>query len=187
MKFLIFAFAALVCTCTGFAAVGQGTFERAIPVSGPVDFDIRSDIGGITLTVGSSESVQVHAVLKAQYGPIDLARADEHIRALEQNPPIEQIGGRIRIGYPKDPSLLDGVSMHLDIQAPPESQIQARSTSGGISIDGVHGPVEAQTHSGRLEIRRILRDVRAVTHSGYSHSESQWPNFRAERLRRHPH
>jgi len=53
--------------------------------------------------------------LRPRYGVIDLARAEEHIRALEKNPPIEQIGNDIRIGYPNDPGLLDGVSMHLDI------------------------------------------------------------------------
>ena len=116
--------------------------------------------------MGSSECVQIHAALKAHYGPVDLARAEEHIRALEQNPPVEQTGNRIRIGYPKDPSLLKGVSMHLDIEAPQESQIQARTTSGGIRIDAIHGPVQAQTHSGVLEVQAISNDVGALTHSG---------------------
>ena len=153
---------------------------------GPVSFDIRSDVGGITVRVGSSECVQIHAALKAHYGPVDLARAEEHIRALEQNPPVEQTGNRIRIGYPKDPSLLKGVSMHLDIEAPQESQIQARTTSGGIRIDGIHGPVQAQTHSGGLEIQAISNDVRANALWGYSHSESRWTSFCSERFRGHP-
>jgi len=165
MKFFASAFVALASACIAFA-LGQGTFDRTLRTSGQVHLDVRSDIGGITLTGGSSEAVRVHAVLKAQYGPIDLARAEAHIRALEQNPPIEQSGESIRIGYPKDPSLLEGVSMHLEIEAPQQSQIQAHTSSGGIRVDGIGGPVQAQSHSGRVELRAIVKDVRAVTHSG---------------------
>lgn len=167
MKCIILTFAAIVVsTGTAFAVVGQGTFDRTLPVSGLADLDVRSDIGGMTLTVGSAASVQVHAVLRPQYGVVDLARAEEHIGALERDPPIEQTGNRIRIGYPKDPSLLTDVSMHLDIQAPRESQIQASTSSGGIRVEGFRGPVKAQTHSGHIEIDQILGDIRAVTHSG---------------------
>ncbi len=98
---------------------------------------------------------------------VDLDRAEAHIQALERNPPIEQHGNRIRIGYLKDPSLLNGVSMHLEIQAPRESQIQAQSSSGGIRVDGIRGPVQTETHSGLIDVRDVAAGhVRAVTHSG---------------------
>jgi DUF4097 and DUF4098 domain-containing protein YvlB len=166
MKLAALGFAAVAFyMCTAFA-IGEGTFDRSLSVSGTVDLDVRSDIGGMTMTVGPVTSVQVHAVLRPQYGVADLARAEEHIRALERDPPIERNGDRIRIGYPKDPSLLNGVSMHLDIQAPRESQIQGSTSSGGIRVDGIRGPVNARTKSGHIQLNEISGEIRAVTHSG---------------------
>ena len=77
----------------------SGTFDRTLPVSGPVDLDVRSDPGGVAITTGSSTSVRVHAVIKPLFGRLDLDLAETNIRALEKNPPIEQVGNRIRIGY----------------------------------------------------------------------------------------
>jgi len=49
--------------CTGLVA-GERTFDRTLSLTGPIDLDVRSDVGGIVLTTGSSRSMQVHAVLR---------------------------------------------------------------------------------------------------------------------------
>jgi DUF4097 and DUF4098 domain-containing protein YvlB len=61
---------------------------------------------------------------------------------------------------------LKGVSMRLEIQAPPQTQIVARAESGAIRVDGIDGPVDSQTSSGRIEITNIGEAVRALTRSG---------------------
>lgn len=131
-----------------------------------MDLDIKSDPGGIIVKAGSSESVRVHAVIKPLFGPLDLGISEANIRALEQNPPIEQTGNRIRIGYVKDPALLAGVSMRLEIETPRATQVHAHTSSGAIRIDGIDGPAVTETSSGRTEISAIAGDVTATTHSG---------------------
>jgi hypothetical protein len=144
----------------------SGTFDRKLTVSGPVDLDVRSDPGGIVVTAGSAASVRVHAVIKPLYGAIDLGLAEANIRALEQNPPIVQVGNRIRIGYVSDPALLRGITMRLEIETPRTSKAHAHTESGGIRIDDIDGPVESETSSGRTEINNVATEVNAAGHSG---------------------
>jgi hypothetical protein len=151
--------------CTAFRA-GEETFDRSFTITGPVDLDVRSDPGGIRITAGSAPSFRVHAVLRPIYGPVDLGTAEENIQALERNPPIEQAGNHIRIGYVNDPELLRGVSMRLEIETPRTTQVHAYTTSGGIRVSGVDGPVRTETSSGRTDLGSIGRTVEASSHSG---------------------
>jgi hypothetical protein len=155
----------LLGTCLALASE-TGSFERTLSVSGPVDLDVRSDPGGIVITTGSAASVRVHAVIKPLYGEFDLGLAEANIRALQLNPPIEQVGNRIRIGYVRDPALLRGITMRLEIESPRASRAHAYTESGGIRIEGIDGPVETVTSSGRTEISNVAKEVNAAGRSG---------------------
>jgi hypothetical protein len=89
-------------------AEAQGSFDKSLTVSGPVDLDVKTDSGGIAVTSGSSGTVRVRAILKGQHGWFDSGDVEARIRELERNPPIEQTGNRIRIGYVHDRDLLKG-------------------------------------------------------------------------------
>ena len=166
MKSISNASAVLVMGACITLASESATFDRTLSVSGRVHLEVTSDLGGIILTTGSATTVRVHAVIKPVYGEGDLGFTAARIRALQQNPPIEQVGDRIRIGYVNDPAALDGVTMRLEIEAPRTTQIRAHTTSGGIRIDGIEGPTIAETSSGRIEISNIATEVRATNHSG---------------------
>jgi hypothetical protein len=143
-----------------------GTFDRTFSVSGPVVVDVRSDPGGINIiTSAETSSVRVHAVVRPLYGRLDLGLAEANIRALQQNPPIEQTGNRIRIGYAK-PELLRAVSMTLEVQVPRDTQVGARTSSGAIKISGIAGPATTETSSGRTELSDIAGEVTVASHSG---------------------
>jgi hypothetical protein len=145
---------------------GRGSFERTMTASGPVDLDVRSEIGGVIVSVGAPDAVRVRASLRAQYGPIDLAAADERIRALERNPPIARTGNRFRIGYPADPEVLKRISMRLEIEVPRSTVIRAQTGSGGIRVEGIQGSIDGQSRSGRIEISDTKGDVSVKTQSG---------------------
>jgi hypothetical protein len=148
------------------SAQTEGSFDRSLTVSGPVDLDIVTDSGGITVTPGSAGTVHIHATLKAQHGWFDSADVERRIRELERNPPIEQNGARIRIGYVHSRDLLKNVSMRLEIQTPRESKVHARADSGGIRVEGVQGPADCHTDSGGIDLRDIGSEVRAAADSG---------------------
>ncbi|HEX4769709.1 MAG TPA: DUF4097 family beta strand repeat-containing protein [Bryobacteraceae bacterium] len=152
-------------TCLALASE-PGSFDRTLTVSGPLQLDVRSDPGGIIITSGPDTAVHVHAVLNPLYGRFDLDLAEANIHALERNPPIEQVGNCIRIGYLNDPAVLRGVSMRLEIQTPRGTRVHAHTISGGIRIAGLNGPADTETSSGKTEIGNIAADVSVVSHSG---------------------
>lgn len=162
----VFYISALFLFCTFAFASEPGSFDLTLPVSGPVTLDVRSDPGGVYITTGSSPNVVVHATIKPLYGRLDLDIAEANIRALEKDPPIQQVGNQIRIGYVKDPALLRAVTIRFEITTPRATQVHAQTESGGISIDGIAGPAETLTASGRTEITRVAGDLKVTGRSG---------------------
>jgi len=154
------------------AAQSEGSFDRTLTVSGSVDLDVTTDSGGITVTPGSSGTVRIHAVLKAQHGWFDSGDVERRIREIERNPPVEQNGSQIRIGYVHSRELLKNISMRLEIQTPRETKLRARADSGGIHVEGIQGPAECHTDSGGIEVRDIGSEVHAAADSGGIHIEN---------------
>jgi hypothetical protein len=153
-------------------AQSEGSFDRTLSVSGLVDLDVMTDSGGISVTSGSSGSVRIHAILKAQHGWFDSGDVERHIREIERNPPIEQNGNQIRIGYVHSRDLLKNISMRLEIQTPRETKLRARADSGGIHVEGIQGPADCHTDSGGIELRDIGAEVHASADSGGIHIEN---------------
>jgi hypothetical protein len=156
----------VVFVCGALAQRPEGGFDRNLTVSGPVELDLMTDSGGIVVTPGAAGTVHVRAILKGHSGRWDRGSVEDRIRAIERNPPIEQVGNRIRVGHLSDPTLLKGVSMRLEIQTPAETRLRAQADSGGIRVQGIRGPVECQTDSGGIEADQIGAEVRATADSG---------------------
>src|SRR5579872_4403282 len=151
------------------SAKADGQFDRTLTITGAADLDVRTDAGGIIVTAGSPGTVRIHVFLQAKPGWFGSARSEERIREIVRNPPIEQSGNRVRIGYVHDRSLLRDVSMRIEIQTPLDTRLHASADSGGIRVAGIRGRVECQTDSGGIDIRDIGSDVRADADSGGIH------------------
>jgi Putative adhesin len=156
-------------SAVALAAQTDGSFDKSVTVSGPVELDVKTDSGGITVVRGGAGTVRVHAILKAQHNWFGSGDVAGRIRELERNPPVEKSGNQVRIGYVRDRDLLKGVSMRLEIETPADTQVRARADSGGIRVDGVQGPVDVHTDSGGIEVHNIASDVRAAADSGGIH------------------
>jgi DUF4097 and DUF4098 domain-containing protein YvlB len=143
----------------------EGTIDRTLKVNGTVDLDIVTGSGSITINRGSDGQVVVHATIRASDAWFSGDPA-ERIKAIQNNPPIEQSGNVIRIGHSNDSSLLRNVSISYDVQVPASTTVRARSGSGHLRITGVSGPVEASTGSGGIDAAQISSDTRLETGSG---------------------
>src|SRR5207248_8285229 len=88
--------AALLSSGVAFAA--QGSFDRTLQVSGPVDLQVSTGSGHIHVTAGGGSQVQVHATIRANeetsnwFGGGGRLSPQEKAQRLEHNPPIEQDG-----------------------------------------------------------------------------------------------
>lgn len=157
--------AALSLACS-VAHAAEGSFDRSLNVTGPVDLDVTTGSGSIHVHTGSSSTVSVHATLRSHehWGGGD--HAEEKVRYLEQHPPIEQNGNTIRIGHVEDRELTRNISISYDLVVPPETRLDAQTGSGDQAIDGIRGALKATTGSGSLRISDIGDEVRASTGSG---------------------
>ena len=169
MKFHLLAAAAWLPASMAFGAINERTFEKTLNVSGSVNLDVLVDAGGIRVIAGPPGVVRIRGIMKPQGLAFFVGNVDDHMSVLERNPPIEQTGTTIRAGYVTDKSLLRGLSLRFEIEAPVQASVRARADSGGVRVEGVRGPVDCKTDSGGIEVRDIESEVRAQADSGGVH------------------
>lgn len=158
---------AVLCLSSPAMAQSTGQFERTLQVSGPVDLDVSTGAGNITIRTGNDDTVEVRGRISARSGwRGDRDRAEELVRDLEQHPPIEQTGNTIRIGDLSERDRRERVSISYELVVPVQTRVDARTGAGRQEIDGIEGPLEAHAGSGGLEISNIANDVRAQAGSG---------------------
>jgi hypothetical protein len=150
----------LATSLAGFASV-IGTFDRSFQVSGPVDLEVLTRSGDITVRNGAAGTVTVHAKIQSGnswFGGDHKAEAQE----LQSNPPLRQNGNSIRIDYVN----INNISIDYEITVPEETAIRAHTGSGNQTIEGLRGNIELESGSGDLKLARLTGDMRFQTGSG---------------------
>ncbi len=160
-------------------AAVKGSFERTLNVSGPVNLEVKSGSGSITIRTGGSDTVRVVGRIRAQ-SSWGSGSAEDKVRRLEENPPIEQTGNQIVVGEVGDRELTRNVSISYELQVPEDTRLRSSTGSGSQSIGDIHGPVDASSGSGSLEIGDVGGEVEASTGSGSIRVESVHGRFRAK-------
>jgi hypothetical protein len=143
----------------------KGSFERSLKVSGPVDLEVSTGSGDITIRPGEAGAVRISGKIQAHDNSDD-GNAEKRVRYLEQNPPIQQDGNRIRIGHLEDRELTRNVSIDYEIEVPVETQVTSNTGSGDVSVEGIRGPVNAKSGSGDMKLHSVQSDVTLKTGSG---------------------
>ncbi len=139
----------------------QGTFDKTLQVSGPVDLEVLTHSGDVTVRAGGSGSVQIHG--KIYVGNHWLAGDRQNdVHAIEQNPPIRQEGNSVHIDYVN----AHNISVDYEITVPADTTVRTRSGSGDQTIEGTHGNVDVQTGSGDVKLTNLAGEVRLQTGSG---------------------
>jgi DUF4097 and DUF4098 domain-containing protein YvlB len=146
------------------AAASEGSFQRTLQVTGPVNLDLTTGSGSVNVRTGSSSEVQVTGHIKVTnwFG----GNADERVKRIEANPPILQSGNDIRIGHIDDTELLHNISVSYDLVVPADTQLRSHTGSGSQSVEGLRKQIEIESGSGNLKISDIGATVRAETGSG---------------------
>src|SRR5688572_606568 len=161
------------CAFVPVAADGQtvtGSFQRSLTVTGRPEIDIVTGSGRIVVRPGREGRIEVDAEIRAgeNWGWNRGTRlsAEERVRRLEANPPIQQTGNVVRIGYIDDPDLRNSVSISYTLTVPADSVLQSKAGSGGQRIEGIRGGVKASTGSGSIVAREIGGGLTASSGSG---------------------
>jgi DUF4097 and DUF4098 domain-containing protein YvlB len=156
------ALVVLFTTAAAFASsTPQGTFDRTLSVSGPVDLEVLTRSGDVTVRAGSSGSVQIHGkIYVGDHWLMGGREADVH--QIEQNPPIRQEGNSVHIEYVD----MRNISVDYEITVPEETTVRTRSGSGDQLIEGTRGNVEVQTGSGDVKLTKLTGEIHVQTGSG---------------------
>jgi DUF4097 and DUF4098 domain-containing protein YvlB len=146
------------------AAASEGSFQRTLQVTGPVTLDLTTGSGSVNVRTGSSSQVEITGHIKTtnRFG----GDADARVKQIEANPPIEQSGNDIRIGYVTDSELLRNISISYELVVPAETRLHSHTGSGSQSVEGTRRELEIESGSGTLKISDIGDTVRAQTGSG---------------------
>ena len=141
----------------------EGRFDRTLTVSGVFHLDLTTGSGDITIKAGSSNEVVVHGTISSNNW---FSGSDSAVHQVESNPPIQQNGNGIRIGYNLPEDVKRHVSISYEVTVPADAAVQAHSGSGNVNVEGVRGEVQAQTGSGDIRLRDLGSRGHAQTGSG---------------------
>ncbi len=143
----------------GFASV-VGTFDRSFQVNGPVDLEVLTRSGDITIRSGSAGTVSIHG--KIHNGNSWFSDRKEEVQELEKNPPLRQNGNSIRVDYVN----LRNISVDYEITVPENTTVRSHSGSGDQTVEGIKGNVDLESGSGDMRLARLTGDMRFQTGSG---------------------
>ena len=152
-------------------ARSEGQFDRTLQVSGAVNLDLTTGSGDVSIKTGGSNQVVIRGRVRSNnewFGE----NADSLIHSVESNPPIEQNGSTIRIGYNLPEDAKRHVSISYEITVPADTTVQAGSGSGEIQVQGVRSPVKLHTGSGDIRVQDLGPQSHMDTGSGNIRAES---------------
>lgn len=162
-SFAIFAIAlaALLMSTAAFASTPQGTFEKTLSVSGPVNLEVLTHSGDVTVRAGSTGSVLIRGKIYVGNHWL-MGGRDADVHEIEQHPPIRQDGNNIHIDYVD----MKNISVDYEITVPTDTAVRTHSGSGDQTVEGTHGNVETQTGSGDVKLANLTGEIHLQTGSG---------------------
>jgi hypothetical protein len=159
--FVSIVIVALSVCSAAFASTPQGTFDKTFQVSGPVDLEVQTHSGDVTIRTGPAGSVSIHGkIFVGDHWLFGNRHAD--VSDIEQHPPLRQEGNSIRV----DDVDTHDISVDYEITVPAETRIRSHSGSGDQTVEGTQGNVDLQTGSGDVKLSRLTGEIRLQTGSG---------------------
>jgi len=142
------------------ALAAEATFERNLTVNGRVELSVNTGSGNIHLTQGPGNTVHIFGRVRSNWH----GDAEQKVKDIANNPPIDQTGNIIRIGQRHEN--YHNVSIDYEIQAPANSYLEGSSGSGDLDIDGVGQNAKLSTGSGNIHASGLQGGFSANTGSG---------------------
>jgi DUF4097 and DUF4098 domain-containing protein YvlB len=161
MSFPAIALAVLLASTAAFASTPQGSFERTLSVSGPIDLEVLTRSGDVTIRSGGSGSVLIRGkIYVGDHWLMGNRQGD--VQEIEQHPPLRQDGNIIHIDYVNERN----ISVDYEITVPADTTIRSHSGSGNETIEGTRGNADLETGSGDVRLSNLTGEVRLQTGSG---------------------
>src|SRR3984893_1529207 len=115
----------IVTSAVTFASTPQGQFEKTFQVSGPVNLEVQTRSGDITVRTGPAGAVSIRGKIYVGDHWLFGSRHTD-VSDIEQHPPLRQDGNSIRIDYVN----VRDISVDYEITVPEDTTIRTHSGSG---------------------------------------------------------
>jgi hypothetical protein len=139
----------------------QGRFEKSYSVNGPVELQVLTRSGDISVASGPAGTVTIHGKIHVSDRWLTGNRQGD-VSEIEKNPPIAQNGNSIRIDYLN----YHDISVDYEITAPPDTVVETHSGSGDQRMSGLSGKLTLESGSGDMKLRNIGSEIQVHTGSG---------------------
>src|SRR5229473_2490143 len=154
-SFLAIALVALLASTAAFASTPQGTFEKTFQVSGPVDLEVLTRSGDITVPAETAlrthsgsgnqtiEGIHGNADLQTGSGDMRLASLTGaiHLQTGSGNVRAHDISGSVRGG---------AGSGDIEVDERSTGNIDLHTGSGNVTVRGIQGAFRADAGSGDI-------------------------------------
>lgn len=160
---------ALLAVGTGCVSTqaGSGTFDRTLSVNGPARLELKNGSGAVRISAGQPGEVRIHAEFRA--GAFLWDNVNDRIAELTKNPPIEQAGNVIRVGYrdslPQN-IRIQYIKIEYTIVVPPDTELHAGVGSGSLEAKSLRARVNLSTGSGSVAAEDLGDDADLTAGSG---------------------
>lgn len=149
------------------AANSRGKFERTLTVGGPVEVDVQTAAGNISVRTVMGSTVRVAGEVRVKTGLLPGDSVPERmLQRIIAHPPIQQRGNSITIGRLPDSNLRRDTFISYEIEVPADTRLRSNSGLGDLRVEGLHGTVNADTGAGKVTISGVSGEVRANTGLG---------------------
>ena len=137
------------------------TFDRTLQVNGPVNLEVLTRSGDVTVRAGASGSVVIRGKIFVGDSWL-MGNRESDVHSIAQNPPIRQEGNSVHIDYVD----VRNISVDYEITVPVETTIRTHSGSGDQTLEGTRGNADVQTGSGDVRLTNLTGEIRIQTGSG---------------------
>jgi DUF4097 and DUF4098 domain-containing protein YvlB len=161
MKYTLTLCLLLATVCSVAAASVQGSFQRTFSVTGPVDMEVLTRSGDISVRPGPAGTVSISGKIHVGDRWFSGNRQAD-VTELEKNPPIRQSGNSIHIDYVN----VRDIAIDYEITVPAETTLRTRSNSGDQMIEGLTTNLDLQSGSGDMSLSNLTGGMRLHTGSG---------------------
>src|SRR6516165_9598371 len=144
-------------------ARAEGQFDRTLSVSGAINLDLTTGSGEVIVKTGGSNQVQVRGHVRSSNDWWGGGDNESAVRSVESNPPIEQSGNSIRIGFNLPEDVKRHVSIAYELTVPADTTLQINTGSGEISVQGVRASAKLHTGSGDIRVQDLGPQSRMET------------------------
>jgi hypothetical protein len=158
---------AILAIAPSAALAADGTFDKTLHVGGSIILSVNTGSGYIHVSPGSDTEIHIIGHVHAN-GWGGIGSADDRVKEVVSNPPIEQSGNVVMVGKHTH---YHNVSIDYDITTPKGTDLEANSGSGDLRLVDLGGPLKANTGSGSIEANGLTGRVALQTGSGDVHAE----------------